>query len=651
MKPDSTSESWFRPSGRLTRREFWPVYAPYLLCFLLTLTYIIGIGSCWWNVESPENAVLYAAFAAAGCALYSVALLPFCIRRMQDVGVSGFFYRFLLFVEALCLLSVLACYASGMGVWAPGFSDGPDWLRVWDEGNVMFYLVAVPTLHVGLLVFFCMPSMAGENSYGPSRYYPDKVFSGTAWGGIIEDMLKLMLAMGLLGFLCNLAMKPFETQYDTDTLVSLIRKGDIKAGKNGLPEDEVYLKECQKGLQESAAKGTDYINTQDNTGRTPLMWAVYANFNDPAPALKTDLNRLYYVRHLLSVDGIDKDLKDKDGFTALHWSAWSGLPFCSFLLIEAGMDINAVENNGYTPLMLAAMRGNGEVVRILLELGADPALKNRDGLTAKELVSSSEGAYKKRDNWKYSLIFSSAREQSYKKAMAYFEALPPRRAIADLSREMAMDEGLSRAESVEGLLELEQESGLSYLCRTILAVETGKGKSPLQLDHELHPFIKGLVQTIQKKEPVNPEEGRKAGESNLLRADKQGRTALHLAAAKGLPHCVFHLASIGLERKDGKGDTPLAVAALAGHAEVVRVLLELGADPAAGGEKPLSERVREQEGLPCREEILALLASPPAESLKVQTDRLNVLAEQVKKHREAVERSLENKAASLPPSE
>lgn len=254
----------------------------------------------------------------------------------------------------------------------------------------------------------------------------------TDWKAIIMDMLILILCTGTIGGLCNLIMMPFETVNPTDSIISLVRKGG-QSNKNF----KAFYKELQKGTEEAAAENRIFINIPDQTDRTPLMWAAYANFNAPNKALKKDVEeRVPYVEALLKVDGIDVQAKDNNGFTALHWAAWSGMPATSYLLIKAGLDVNQQENNGFTPLMLAALRGNAEVVRLLLQMGADVSLRNAEGLTAEQLVTNSEAAYKKRDDWKYSLIFSEARELFYNEAIAYLKNPP---AIEDPGKEAVID--------------------------------------------------------------------------------------------------------------------------------------------------------------------------------------------------------------------
>lgn len=237
----------------------------------------------------------------------------------------------------------------------------------------------------------------------------EQVQQKTDWAAIIKDILILVAVMGALGYLCNLAMKPFEVENPTDSLISLIRKGGVE---NDV--DKPFSKELANGMKNHA----DFINTPDATGRTPLMWAVYVHDNDPAAAWREDEKRTWYVKTLMSTPGINLNAKDNDGFTALHWAAWSGMPQSTILLTRGGLDLNAQENSGYTPLMLAALRGNAAAVHLLLKLGADPTLKNAEGQTALDIATEKGNAYEKRDTWFFSLIYKTRRHDLYKRTIA-----------------------------------------------------------------------------------------------------------------------------------------------------------------------------------------------------------------------------------------
>ncbi len=244
----------------------------------------------------------------------------------------------------------------------------------------------------------------------------------TEWLPIIKDMCILVCIMGALGYACNLAMKPFESVQVTDSLVSLIRKGGVVDGK-----DEIFLKEFAEGCE----KHNDFVNTPDSTGRTPLMWAVYTNFNNPKLSLAKDADRTYYVQALLDSPGVNLHATDEDGFTALHWAAWSGMPHSVAMLIKAGLDINAKEANGYTPLMLAAMRGNDSVVNALLKLGADASLENKEFKTAVMLAEEKGAAYDKRQSAVYSLIYAEERSASYHATLQSLKSPAPAAASID----------------------------------------------------------------------------------------------------------------------------------------------------------------------------------------------------------------------------
>ncbi len=282
----------------------------------------------------------------------------------------------------------------------------------------------------------------------------------TQWGPIIKDMFILVCVMAALGYLCKLAMVPFEHTSPTDSLVSIIRKGAVTNGK-----DETFVKELNNGV----SKVKDFVNLPDNTGRTPLMWAAYCNFNNTEDSLKKDISRLYYVRALLATPGINAKAVDRDGFNALHWASWSGMPYTAALLIEAGLDINAKDSNGYTPLMLAALRGNEKVVTTLLSLGADTSATNRDGKTASQLAVENEAAYSKRvarifrwtgipvlkDFNPFELIYAPARESSYIGTIKAFDSAPATTDISDLKREMEAAESKAAAEAAKAAAEAE----------------------------------------------------------------------------------------------------------------------------------------------------------------------------------------------------
>jgi ankyrin repeat protein len=69
---------------------------------------------------------------------------------------------------------------------------------------------------------------------------------------------------------------------------------------------------------------------------------------------------------------VDVNAPESDGATALHWAAYLNDAETTASLIRAGANVNARNNYGVTPLALAAKQGNPRVIEQLMKAGADP---------------------------------------------------------------------------------------------------------------------------------------------------------------------------------------------------------------------------------------------------------------------------------------
>jgi ankyrin repeat protein len=92
------------------------------------------------------------------------------------------------------------------------------------------------------------------------------------------------------------------------------------------------------------------------------------------------------VRTLLET-GVDVNASQVDGTTALHWAAYHDDAEMVALLVEAGADVNAVNEYGMPPLAQACVNGDAAVVKLLLEAGADPNTTLKGGETALMLAA------------------------------------------------------------------------------------------------------------------------------------------------------------------------------------------------------------------------------------------------------------------------
>jgi ankyrin repeat protein len=77
----------------------------------------------------------------------------------------------------------------------------------------------------------------------------------------------------------------------------------------------------------------------------------------------------------------DANAPQADGMTALHWAAWHDDAVMARRLVKSSADAKAANHYGITPLALACQNGSGEMVELLLAAGADPHAALRGGET------------------------------------------------------------------------------------------------------------------------------------------------------------------------------------------------------------------------------------------------------------------------------
>ncbi len=97
------------------------------------------------------------------------------------------------------------------------------------------------------------------------------------------------------------------------------------------------------------------------------------------------------VRTLLQT-GIDVNAAQVDGTTALHWATYNDDAETVALLVRAKANVNAVNRYGVVPLAEACTNGNAAIVKLLLEGGADANATMKGGETVLMLAARSGNA-------------------------------------------------------------------------------------------------------------------------------------------------------------------------------------------------------------------------------------------------------------------
>ncbi len=225
-----------------------------------------------------------------------------------------------------------------------------------------------------------------------------------------------------------------------------------------------------------------------------------------------------------------------DGTTALHWSAIRDDLEMAKALLAAGADVKAATRIGLlTPLMMACRNGSAPMVELLLQAGSDVNAPNQDGTTPLMLAAASG----KPDALKLLLGHGAAvnaRETTHGQTALMFAA------------------ALNRADAIRVLMSNGADSNLTSTVTAVKRVER------------------------PKKDPDAPAaDPRKRGAATM-----GGNTALIYAARDGQFEAAKALIEAGADVNkvgDGEKMSPLVIAILNGHYDVGLMLVNHGANP------------------------------------------------------------------------
>lgn len=147
--------------------------------------------------------------------------------------------------------------------------------------------------------------------------------------------------------------------------------------------DPKIISDAQSGRAEDVRKlldtGVD-INIKNIGGVTALMAASSGDHID--------------VVKLLIERGANINAATNSGDTALAFACWKGHFRVAEFLVGKKANVNTRGGSGRSPIFVAAYFGNIEIVRLLLDHGADPYIKSYDGVDAVQAFSKKNPAEK-----------------------------------------------------------------------------------------------------------------------------------------------------------------------------------------------------------------------------------------------------------------
>jgi ankyrin repeat protein len=313
------------------------------------------------------------------------------------------------------------------------------------------------------------------------------------------------------------------------------------------------------------------VNRRNVDGSTPLQWAVADenvaevkrllragakvsianNYGATPMGLAAQQGNTEIIKLLLEV-GADVESPNADGMTALLAVARTGNVAAAELLLNAGANVDAKEKfGGQTPLMWASARRHPAMMQLLISKGADVNARSTDRNYQRHVTA--EGRPKSLDSGGLSPLHYAARENC--------------KACVEVLLKNGADIDLPDPDGVSPLLVAIMNANWDVAKQLIDAGADVRqwdlyGETPLFLAVELRNRLDGGRGSI---DPLNKTNGVAIVKELLDRgADPNAQLFFKPANLRGATN--------------HKGTTPLIRAANNGDAEMVKLLLERGAD-------------------------------------------------------------------------
>ncbi|CAM9577804.1 unnamed protein product [Pylaiella littoralis] len=306
-------------------------------------------------------------------------------------------------------------------------------------------------------------------------------------------------------------------------------------------------------------RGAD-VNSKDKDNITALMEASIMDHRD-------------VVKHLLK-EGAEVDAKTTTGVTALWLAAGEGRKAVAADLIAKGADVNNRRTDGITAVMAAAVGGHKDVVKMLVDASAGVSEQDQDGLTA--LMNAAEiGAGEI-----VTFMLNKGADPNVMSETGFTSLiLAAAGGHLEVVKTLVEKGAEINAEHPEGVNALMYGAAGAHLGVVQYLLEPAKGMTGAEVN-QLHVHGGSALMEASTSGNVAVINLLLKKGADVSVTDKDGVTTLMSAASHGHAQACKVLLDAGgpLDKKASSGGTALMFAAAAGYTDVVKLLLERGAD-------------------------------------------------------------------------